>query len=558
MKRLLLFLVVFWSGLGFSTAQSQFQWVKTAGSSGLHDYTKALGFDLQGNVYAAGTYNDSTRFDGTLLPVWTGTTYYGGAFLVKYDANGILLWAKSLRARDGNITGICEISTMAVTPAGEATVFGKFTDSLTIDGQTITEAHGGFGENSSFMAKFDATGQLIWLKSIASRQSAPVKVSLLGNNDLVVTGVFDLEVGFGGSCNLTAWSGLDNATFLARINGSDGSCMWAVRFDESKESRVAGLAVNADKAYIVGAFRDSIRFNSSNRFGVVSPESNAGNRRNLFVAAFNLNDGSFSWAQQIKGQFDWATDITVLSAQVVICGNASGYIKIGEDSTSGGAFVAGLNSTNGNQVWLKKSSKFINKVVRAGSDEFFVLGNGGSGAWGIDTITTPHLGSGFMFAKFNAAGAALFAEGFGTTGATVGVADAAYQDGDLLVGGSAYGFGTVNMGNNLSLVMAEVAYNNLWFGLYGAGGSGTSVQSIKNPLLNAVVYPNPAQDGFTIKSTSEGLISYKLLSLTGAVLLQGLTSAQQFIPTQGLAAGTYLLRLEQNSHFTSRKLVLTP
>lgn len=558
MKKFLYSSVLILLYCGNVAAQTQFQWVKAAGALGKHDHIKALGFDLQGNAFAAGTYHDSTRFDGTLLPVWPGVSAVGGSFLVKYDLNGNLLWAKSIRANSGSTAALCEVQAMAVTPAGEATVFGKFTDSLAIAGQTIVDPHGGFGENSSFMAKFDASGQLMWLKLLAAKKSSPVEARILANDDILLTGLFDESVSFGGSCALTAWSGLDNETFLARINGLDGSCVWAVKLDGKKENRVSGLEVNSDKAFITGVFRDSIRFNATTAFGVTSPEANAGNRRNLFVAAYNLQDGSFSWAKQIKGQLDWAADITVLSGRVILCGNATGYIKIGEDSSTAGAFVAGLQLSNGDQLWLKKSSKFVNKLVRAGSDGFYVLGNGNSGAWAIDTITTAHLGSGFMFAKFNAAGAALFAEGFGATGATIGIADAAYRDGDLLIGGSCYGFGTVNLGNNQSLVISEVAYNDLWFGLYGSPGASTAVKAVANPLVNVVLYPNPAQTGFSLQSELPGQIQYEIISFTGKKVLYGSSHSGEMIQTHTLAAGTYIVRLQQNHHFSSRKLVITP
>ncbi len=558
MKHFLCCMISFfgWHTMGF--AQSQFQWVKSAGGLGKHDQVRALGFDLQGNVYAAGNYNDTTRFDTVLLPVWSGTDAQGGSFLVKYNGSGQLIWAQSMRARTNITTRMCEISAMAVNPAGEATVFGRFTDSMTVSGQTIINPHNGFGENSSFIAKFDATGQLLWLKVIASRQSTVVEARILANDDILITGIFANSINFGNGMSLATGSTITNETFIARISSADGSCLWAVKPEAKKENRVSGLVADSDNAYITGVFRDSIRFNANTAFGVHSPESNVNNRRNLFVAAYNLQTGAFSWAQQIKGQLDWAADITVLNSGVVICGNATGYIKIGEDSSTAGAFVAGLNITNGNQIWLKKSSKFLNKLVRAGASEFFVLGNGPSGAWAIDTINTGYIGSGFMFAKMNAAGSALYAEVFGAGGATIGVADAAYQDGNLIVGGGCYGLGPVSLGNNVSLTIDELGYNNLWFGLFGGSGVGMSVHQLINPLRDIVVYPNPIRDGFAIKTAEEGLIQYELINLTGATLLKGNATSQEFINTNGLAAGTYFLRLKQNNQFISRKVVLTP
>ncbi|GEM_PF-6756098 len=550
---LLLWLLMSVSFSGYA----QFQWVKTAGSNGRHEYLRAIALDSQGNVYAAGQHNDTTTFDGITLPTWGNPQHAPGSYLVKYSATGQLIWANGFRARAGNVASQCDVMAMTTDANGIATVFGQFRDSLTIGGQTIVNPRNSFGQNGLFGAQFDASGNLVWLKVYATVKSQPAKASSLANGDLLLAGYFTESIDFGGGMSFAVNPNIDRVGFVARFDAA-GNCLWATKTNGKEEDRLAAMTADNNRVYIAGAFRDSIRFDAATAMGVVSPESNAGNRRNLFVAAYDLANGSFVWAQQVKGQLDWATDVAATANTLVLIGNAGGYVKIGNDSAIGTPFVAGLNLTNGQPLWLTKSSKFINKLKTIGTNQFYVFGNAGAGAWGIDTITTDHIPSGFYMAKFNDAGSALTAEGYGSSGATIGVGATDYQNGKLMIGGNLYGFGTVDLGGGLMLPVGEVSYNNLWLASYGPGGGGTAVHEIINPLEALVVYPNPATAGFAVNMATDKPLKYALYTLQGVLAGTGAADNQTFISTAGLATGTYVIRFSDQQYSITRRLVILP
>jgi hypothetical protein len=123
--------------------------------------------DLIGNIYAAGEFASSATFDlaSTFAPADGGTpgdagatpitlTPSGGtdAFLVKYDASGVPLWAK----HGGSGTGATRADDVALDGQDGLYISG-FTQSATFDSKTFSHT------GSLFVARYDTTGAIQWL-----------------------------------------------------------------------------------------------------------------------------------------------------------------------------------------------------------------------------------------------------------------------------------------------------------------------------------------------------------------------------------------------------------
>lgn len=549
------FLATFWLFSQKSTAQ--FSWAHTGGGLGHHDHSRAVGRDTDGNCYIAGTYRDTLIIDGTTLPTWPNLANTQASFIVKLNAAGQLQWAKALRANDGAATAPCEITAMATSDNGQTTVFGSFTDSLTLGSQTIVTTFNGFGEHSMFGARFDAAGNLLWLKLFSARKVTPVRAVALSDGGVVLSGYFTQQLDLGPSHSLTASGSADRVAFVTRLDAS-GNVEWAQRTQGKKEDRLTGMVVGANKVHISAIFRDSTRFSPTVAFGVRSPESNSSNRRNMYVATYDLNSGNFEWAQQISGQLDWSSDIELQQNGLIVIGIASGYLRIGTDSTSAGTFVASLDLSNGQQQWVKKSSKFINRLKALGPDEFMVFGNAGSGAWSIDTLVTAHLSSGFYWATLDKNGHALRYEAFGDGGLSMGVNDIFVKDSTYLMGGSLYGLGSVTLGSGVVISPAETGYHNLWFGLFGGSGGGGSTSVNENEAyLNSIrVYPNPATQYMVLEPLLEEVYQYSLINLQGQTVQSGKALGKETLDLQAFQAGLYVLKLEYRGQQQFRKLVI--
>jgi large repetitive protein len=67
------------------------QWVRTAGSAE-RDEAKGIKCDANGNIYVTGAFNGTVDFGGHTMSAPNG---YWDMFLLKYDGNGNVLWARS-------------------------------------------------------------------------------------------------------------------------------------------------------------------------------------------------------------------------------------------------------------------------------------------------------------------------------------------------------------------------------------------------------------------------------------------------------------------------------
>jgi hypothetical protein len=130
--------------------KGQLLWAKSAagewsGNSG----TNIIAVDPSGNVYVTGYFESSTlSFDSITLK---NEGEERDLFVVKYNPNGQVLWAKSIGGKDYE-SGIG----IAVDARGNAYVMGHFcSDSLTIGSTTLRRA-----ANTSIIRKSDMPGEL--------------------------------------------------------------------------------------------------------------------------------------------------------------------------------------------------------------------------------------------------------------------------------------------------------------------------------------------------------------------------------------------------------------
>jgi hypothetical protein len=217
--------------ISITTINAQtFNWVKSMGGPSL-DTGLGTDVDSSGNVFVTGGFNGVADFNaggsgGTL-------TSAGGTdvFLAKFDAGGNFLWAKSMGGNvDDGGNGV------AVDGSGNVYVIGQFT-SATADfnpggsGGTLTNA----GDYDVFLAKYDAGGNFLWVKSMGSNgvdQGEEVAVDASGN--VYVTGHFTsaiVDFNPGGSGGTLTNTSANSDIFLAKYDGV-GNFLWAKSMGE--------------------------------------------------------------------------------------------------------------------------------------------------------------------------------------------------------------------------------------------------------------------------------------------------------------------------------------
>jgi hypothetical protein len=119
-------------------------WARSAGGGIANDLPGSVAVDPSGNIYTAGGFGSATISFGTFNLNGTGGF---AMFLVKYDANGNVLWAKNADGSGGE-----GASGVTANISGNVFVTGAFNSpSLSFGSSTLTNA----GITSVYIAKLD-------------------------------------------------------------------------------------------------------------------------------------------------------------------------------------------------------------------------------------------------------------------------------------------------------------------------------------------------------------------------------------------------------------------
>lgn len=155
-----------------------FMWVNFTTFSTTNSYgynsewdNKTIFTDVDNNVYMAGWSGlDTTFFNDDKTIYVSNNASLRNSFLVKYNSNGVALWAKG--AEKTGIPGIVS----NITPEGIYTSdnFVYLTgwwngDSLRFDNNQIVNSFLGGSYQNMFVAKFDLLGNNVWFKSLGSQ-----------------------------------------------------------------------------------------------------------------------------------------------------------------------------------------------------------------------------------------------------------------------------------------------------------------------------------------------------------------------------------------------------
>lgn len=204
-------------------------WARSSGTAGVPSTAPgALGFsavatDSAGNAYAVGGFGTGTYVFGgqsTTSPSSVG----GNAFIVKYDAAGNVIWARST----GAATGASGFNAVATDNLGYVYAAGRQNGngSNTYDTQTAAASYAG-GSNA-LLVKYDSLGNVQWVKSTFAGSDASTFYGVTTDGDRNIyaagfqtgTGIFDYS-----GANVNGTNPGANA-LLVKYN-SLGQAQWA-------------------------------------------------------------------------------------------------------------------------------------------------------------------------------------------------------------------------------------------------------------------------------------------------------------------------------------------
>lgn len=187
-------------------------WVKSAGNS-LEEIVLDVSMDSIGNTYTTGYFTSNTFSFGSI--VLTNTqSIFSDLFIVKHDTTGNVIWAKSAGGSND------EIAHAIVTDrGGNSYIAGEFSSATLVFGTTtLTNVNYSLGYKDCFVAKYDSSGNALWVKQAAGVYSeAGIGVGIDSTGNSYITGIFESALNFG-SIAVTGPFPSSQDIFVARVN----------------------------------------------------------------------------------------------------------------------------------------------------------------------------------------------------------------------------------------------------------------------------------------------------------------------------------------------------
>ena len=553
MKKIILLLVILIVHASyFANAQApSWQWAKNGVGYG-DEYGYSVTTDASGNVYMAGQFESSTVTFGTITLTNLG---YSDLFIVKYDPNGNVVWAKSAGGADGDY-----LSSIKTDANGNVFMSGSFSSQNITFGSITLNNSVTLTNPDIFLVKYDNNGNEIWAKSageIDYEYSNCISIDPSGN--IYSVGSFSSSTVTFGTTTLTN-SG-SNDIFIVKYN-TNGTVLWAKRAGGLSNDMALGCCNDANgNLYITGSFTSGTL-----PFGTTTLV-NAG-AQDLFIAKYNGTTGSPIWAKSSGGTSeDYGKSIaTDASGNIYLLGNfRSPTITFGTSTfTNLGVFDICIvkYNTNGSVVWANNissplnengnsiSSDAIGRLLIAGTFQTPTI------TFGTTTITnTSNIGYTDAFvAKYNALGRVLWAKNAGGNKNDQGNSVCSDLNGNVYLSGT-YDSPTVNFGTT-TLTKSSVPFVDAFISKLDITTVGIEEMEMKT---NVSIHPNPFSFETTITFLDEQKNrTIKIIDLLGKELKTHDFSGKQFkLEKDELKPGVYLVQIvDENKDVISKKIVV--
>lgn len=245
-------------------------WAKSAGGAG-PDIGNGITVDNSGNVIVTGEFTGTSTFGAAVLTSMNGST---DVFTTKLDGNGNFLWTKkgSAHLTDRGIDVTSDNS-------GNIYITGQFSDTITFDVVHLNNM-----QNAVFIVKYDASGNEVWYRKIGAGAMNVSNSIVSDGTGVYVVGDFQGTITFFGTVNVNLTSSWVNGIFLAKYDAS-GNVIWNVAEGSDSPVTARTVGVNGTDLTIGGHFKctfDSYsdrympaNFNSSGYWDVFTGKYNA-------------------------------------------------------------------------------------------------------------------------------------------------------------------------------------------------------------------------------------------------------------------------------------------
>lgn len=388
------------------------QWTKEGGSL-VSDEGLSCVNDYLGNVYVTGKFNGTASF-GTNMLVSQG---YGDMFLAKYNSSGNLLWVRQAGGA-GDDSG----NKIVVDSVGKNIyITGSFNQTATFDTAVVVSK----GNQDVFIAKYDSSGRLKWIKHGGSVTAYSLGLSIaldVSQKNVYATGL----IGISGMFDTIALSNPYSDIYIVKYDASNGNIKWAKKAGGPSDDAGNDIATDGDGSiYITGYTKSTATFDTIHI-------NSTGGYHSIFLAKYD-SSGKALWVRQAEGvgssrdNDGGGVAVDKLTGNVFVTGDITGTAHFGTTLlTSNGSadiFLAQYNSS-GTLQWVKKfgSTGFDmgQRIKIDNASNAFVSGSFNGTVSFVDSTITAYGGQDGFFAKFNSAGKLQWIEEVGGSGKDAG------------------------------------------------------------------------------------------------------------------------------------------
>lgn len=545
------------------TAKSQtWLWGRVAGFSASGSSNgSGVAIDRSNNAYITGRFDNDVEFG-----MYELKDKYVAAYLVKYDPNGNVIWAK----RDSSTFAGCVSAGFSTATDKRNNIYftGGFSGTVYFDTIKLVASNYDYTEMYNvFLAKYDSVGKVVWVKQSTSNSSS---VTYMGTNAnsmaldnlgyIYITGQYSYNINFG----TDSTSG--GTYFIAKYD-SNGNTVWV----QSATGSVYALGVcadNFDNVYVTGYYWDSCIFNNIHLYGY---------GMTAFLIKYN-SQGQLIWAQTAKGGASEGYSVaTKKNGDIYVTGNYDTLCGFGSKTLPKTAyknfFLAEFDSA-GNALWAKAPTVLDthewtgNSVATDQSGNVYcsVIGYEPSGsanyaiAFGVDTFKSQRRSpdGASLIIKFDTSGNVL-------DGSVLGSGDK--DQGSVTTDANGYYIYMTGTLSDTAICGPDTLddYNNFttYLARWQTPQSTVGINDIAITMQSITVYPNPSTGIFNFQANSQhppaggNIAVYNML---GQEVVPSFTihNSQFTIDLSGQPKGIYFYRLTntQGSLIQNGKLLL--
>jgi len=232
-------------------------------------------------------------------------------FIANVDSKGELQWVKSIGGK-----GMDQGRFIIRSGQGPMIVAGIFHDSFELEDTTLTS----LGGSDIFLAKYDITGKLLWVKQAGDVNNEEVNALAVDRfNNIYMTGNFRGSINFN---KKTLYGILGTDVFITKYDAL-GNFVWARRAGGFMNDIGQSISSTLDgDVYITGVFKEDARFGRNFLLG------NNDQTYDVFVAKMIEEKYCNCKGNVIKGS-PGLLDFSVISYERVLNKSSSALIELG-------------------------------------------------------------------------------------------------------------------------------------------------------------------------------------------------------------------------------------